>query len=211
LPVAALRRRRLDLTTVMDVTFSAEEWRYRGGWHDVVATSQAFLTWDDQFTHHLAELTGIPHCRAAPSIGHYKRVTARRPETRSADRSRSGESAAGSARWATDRLRREATGLVRQPTMWMHHIPTELTFPTRSFCSGGTLHADLAGDEGEGAFHQAEEGAVRCAVGLVIIFVERHPRVVHEVKRCAVREGDAARGIGGGLDNIGLVDRVADM
>ena len=53
--------------------------------------------------------------------------------------------------------------------------------------------------------------AVRGAVGLVIVFVERHPRVVHKVKRRAVREGDAAGGVGGGLDDVGLVDRIADM
>ena len=70
---------------------------------------------------------------------------------------------------------------------------------------------DLAGDEGEGAFHQAEERAVRCAVGLVVVFVERHPRVVPEVKRRAVRESDAAGGIGSRLDDIGLIYRIADM
>ena len=48
-------------------------------------------------------------------------------------------------------------------------------------------------------------------LGLEIVFVERHPRVVHEVKRGAVREGDAAGGIGAGLDDVGLVDRIADM
>jgi hypothetical protein len=79
------------------------------------------------------------------------------------------------------------------------------------------LHAlagvsDLSGDEGEGAFHQAEDRAVRRAVvGLEVIFVERHPRVVHEIKRRAVREGDPASRIGTGLDNVGLVDRIADM
>src|SRR6185312_7189290 len=68
------------------------------------------------------------------------------------------------------------------------------------------LHAlasvsDLSGDEGEGAFHEAEDGAVRRAVvSLEVVFVERHPRVVDEVKRRAVREGDAASRIGTGLD-----------
>ena len=66
------------------------------------------------------------------------------------------------------------------------------------------LHAvaamgDLSGDEGEGALDEGEQRVVRGAGDIVGIIVERHTRAGNDIERRAVREGDAAGGIGGGL------------
>ena len=71
---------------------------------------------------------------------------------------------------------------------------------------------DLAGDERERAFDQAEQRAVvRRRVVVVGEFVERHPRIGDEVERGAVGEADAELRIGAGLDHVALVDVVADI
>src|SRR4029077_2813634 len=70
---------------------------------------------------------------------------------------------------------------------------------------------DLAGDEGEGALDQREQRAVRRAAGVERIVVERHARVGDKVERGAVGEADADRGVGPGLHDVALVDRVADV
>ena len=78
------------------------------------------------------------------------------------------------------------------------------------------LHAvatvgDLSRDEGKGALDEGEQRVVRGAGDIVGIVVERHTRAGNDIKRRAVREGDAAGRIGGGFDDVAFVDRVADM
>ena len=81
----------------------------------------------------------------------------------------------------------------------------------------GDLHAvagmrDLSGDKGEGTLDQGEQGVVRrAAVGVERIVVERHSGAGYEIVRCAVGEGDAAGRIGTGLDDVALINGVADM
>ena len=69
----------------------------------------------------------------------------------------------------------------------------------------------LAGDEGESAFDQSEQRVVRIAVGVVGILIERHARIGDQIEHGAVRERDAARRAGAGLDDVAFEDGVADM
>ena len=70
---------------------------------------------------------------------------------------------------------------------------------------------DLAGDEGKAALDQVEQRVVRGSVRIVDVVVQRHPGVGDEIERGAVGKADAGRGIGPGLDDVVLVDRVADV
>ena len=67
----------------------------------------------------------------------------------------------------------------------------------------------LAGDEGDGARHQADQRRIVRPVGVVDHFVEHHSRVRREAEHGAVDEGDAERRIGAGLDDVAFFDVVA--
>ena len=67
----------------------------------------------------------------------------------------------------------------------------------------------LAGDEGDGPRHQAEQRRIVRPVRVVDHFVEHHSRIRREAEHGAVDEGDAERRIGTGLDDVAFFDVVA--
>ena len=67
----------------------------------------------------------------------------------------------------------------------------------------------LAGDEGDGPGHQAEQRGVVRPVGVVDHLVEHHPRIRRQAEHGAVDEGDAERRVRAGLHDIALFDVVA--
>ena len=70
---------------------------------------------------------------------------------------------------------------------------------------------DLPGGEADRALHEADERRVRRPVRAVHHLVQDHPRVGGEVERGAVDEADAEGGAGAGLDDVALVDEIADI
>ena len=70
---------------------------------------------------------------------------------------------------------------------------------------------DLAGNELERSFDEAEQSAIRRTVRIVGIIAERHPRIGDEIERGAVGKADAGHRLRAGLDHVALEDGVADM
>ena len=68
-----------------------------------------------------------------------------------------------------------------------------------------------AGDERDGPLHQRQQRGVVRPGRVVDHLVQHHPRIRRETEHGAVDEGDAERGIGPGLDDVALVDVVADV
>ena len=67
----------------------------------------------------------------------------------------------------------------------------------------------LAGDEGDGAGHQADQRRIVRPVRVVDHLVEHHPRIRRQAEHGAVDEGDADRRIRAGRDDVALFDVVA--
>ena len=70
---------------------------------------------------------------------------------------------------------------------------------------------DLASNELERSFDEAEQSGVRRTVRIVGIVAERHPRIGDQIERRAVGKADSGHRLGAGLDNVALEDSVADM
>ncbi len=64
----------------------------------------------------------------------------------------------------------------------------------------------LAGDERDGAGHQADQRGIVRPVRVVDHLVEHHPRIRREAEHGAIDEGDADRRIGAGLDDVAFFD-----
>jgi len=75
----------------------------------------------------------------------------------------------------------------------------------------GTGLGDLAGDEHESAGHHRHERRAGIGCGVVDQLVEHHLGVAAERECGAVQKGDLHRAIRGGLQNIALIDRGADV
>ena len=77
------------------------------------------------------------------------------------------------------------------------------------------LHVAMLGggarDKGDGALHEAEQRRVARPVGVVDHLVQHHLRVRAEAEHAAVDKGDAERGGGSGLDDVALIDVVAEV
>jgi len=67
----------------------------------------------------------------------------------------------------------------------------------------------LAGDEADGAGHEAHQRGIVRPVGVVDHFVEHHARVRRQAEHRAVDEGDAERRVRAGLHDVALLDIVA--